>query len=95
MPSVSRADRAEDDLLEIADYISRDNPFAARRLLVRIEAMFDLIGRNPLIGRSRPDIAPDARAFPVGRYLILYRLTQDGVEIVRIVHGARYLPGLL
>jgi len=25
----------------------------------------------------------------VGRYLILYRAVDDGVEIVRVVHGAR------
>ena len=25
----------------------------------------------------------------MGRYLILYRAVDDGVEIVRVVHGAR------
>jgi hypothetical protein len=31
----------------------------------------------------------------VGRYLILYRIIPDGVEIVRVAHGARYLPDLI
>ncbi|MFM6138177.1 MAG: type II toxin-antitoxin system RelE/ParE family toxin [Cuspidothrix sp.] len=32
------------------------------------------------------------RYFPVGNYLILYREIKDGIEIVRVVHGARHLP---
>jgi len=32
---------------------------------------------------------------PVGRYLILYRILSEAVEIVRVVHGARHLPDLL
>jgi plasmid stabilization system protein ParE len=31
----------------------------------------------------------------VGRYMILYRIIPDGVEVVRVVHGARYLPELI
>jgi toxin ParE1/3/4 len=46
------------------------------------------------MGPARPDIAPDARAFVVGRYLVLCRLVDDGIEIIRVVHGARDLPGI-
>ncbi|MBO9132681.1 type II toxin-antitoxin system RelE/ParE family toxin [Rhizobium sp. B230/85] len=35
------------------------------------------------------------RLSAVGRYLILYREDVDGVEIVRVVHGARDLPKLV
>ncbi len=37
---------------------------------------------------------PRASYFPVGSYLILYREITGGVEIVRVVHGARDLPDL-
>jgi hypothetical protein len=33
--------------------------------------------------------AADARAWTVGRYLVLYREQGDGSEVVRVVHGAR------
>lgn len=46
---------------------------------------------NPEIGPARPDIAPEFRYFPVGGYLILYRLVKGNVEIVRVVHGMRNL----
>jgi toxin ParE1/3/4 len=89
MPSCSNRPRAESDLVEIWQFIARDDPRAADRLLDRIEAQCQLLASNPRLGRIRPEIAPDARAWVVGRYLILYRALDDGVEIVRVVHGAR------
>jgi toxin ParE1/3/4 len=50
-----------------------------------------LLADNPRLGRARPEIAPDARAWSVGRYLVLYREQDDGIEIVRVVHGASRL----
>lgn len=47
------------------------------------------------LGPARPDLAPDLRYFVVRKYLILYRQIADGVEIVRVVHGARHLPDLV
>jgi toxin ParE1/3/4 len=89
MASCSKRPRAETDLVEIWDFIARDDPGAADRQLDRIEAQCQLLAGNPRLGRLRPEIAHDARAWVVGRYLILYRALDDGVEIVRVVHGAR------
>lgn len=46
------------------------------------------------MGRLRPDIAPELRYFVVGNYLILYRTVENGIQIVRVIHGARDLPHL-
>jgi toxin ParE1/3/4 len=43
------------------------------------------------MGRARDDIASGVRHFPVGRYLIFYRVLDDGVEVVRYLHGMRRL----
>lgn len=85
----SKRPRAEADLVEIWQFIARDDLRAADRQLDRIEAQCRLLASNPRLGRLRPEIAHDARAWVVGRYLILYRALNGGVEIVRIVHGAR------
>ena len=87
--------RAANDLEEIGDYIAFDNPNAALKTIERLEAAADLLSRNPLIGVLRKDIAKNVRAFPVGNYLILFRPLADGVEIVRYVHGARQLKGIV
>ena len=86
--------RAEIDLVEFWQFIARDDPRAADRQLDRIEAQCQLLASNPRLGRTRTEISHDARAWVVGRYLILYRALDDGAEIVRVVHGARALDQL-
>jgi toxin ParE1/3/4 len=64
-------------------------------MLETIDAKCTLLAKNPCLGSARPDLAPDLRYFPVGSYLILYRETSDGVEIVSILQGARRLENLV
>lgn len=94
MPVIQRTAQAEEDLIEIWIYIAQNNPGAADRVLDDIEQLFHALGDNPLMGRLRPDIAPELRYFTVGNYLILYRTVPDGVRIVRVIHGARDLSHL-
>lgn len=94
MPVLQRTAQAEEDLIEIWAYIAQDNPAAADRVLDDIEQRFHGLTDNPLMGRLRPDIAPELRYFTVGKYLILYRTVPDGIQIVRVIHGARDLPHL-
>lgn len=94
MARFTRSAAAEDDLIDIWRYIAHDNPVAADSLLDKIDEACDYLAKYPDMGPARPDLAPELRYFVVGRYLILYRQISDCVEIVRIVHGARYLPDL-
>ena len=89
MARYTKRPKAEADLLEIWLYIAQDSPRAADRLLDLIEAQCRLLADNPRLGRARPEIASDARARNVGRYLVLYREQGDEIEVVRVVHGAR------
>lgn len=86
---------AEDDLLGIWLSIAQDDQGAATRVLQSISEKFQLITDNNKIGPARPDIAAGLRYFVAGSYLILYREVQAGVEIVRVLHGARNLRVIL
>lgn len=46
------------------------------------------------MGRSYADIEPSLRGVPLEGYIILYRVIEDGVEIVRVVSGYRDLESL-
>ena len=70
--------RAIADLEDIGDYIATDNPAAA----------------SALIGRNRKALRPDTRSFPVGHYVLFYRPTSDGIEVIRVLHGARDVQSL-
>jgi toxin ParE1/3/4 len=63
----------------------------ADRIYDRIEEACQILREHPQIGPTRPEVAPDARALVIERWLALYRLTDDGAQIVRIVDGARDL----
>lgn len=69
----------------------------ARRLNSQFFERFELLATQPLMGRARPELAPNVRSFPMSGYIILYFPIQGGVEIVHVVHGRRrleYLFGL-
>ena len=63
-------------------------------MLDLIEEKLGMLAANPALGPARPDIAREVRLFPVRRYVILYRVLPDGIEVVRVVHGMRRLGGL-
>ena len=84
--------RAREDLLEIWLYIApRSSEAAADQIYDRIEERCHLLTEHPRIGRARPELAEDARALVVERWLALYRLVDDSAQVVRIVDGSRDL----
>lgn len=46
------------------------------------------------MGRSYENIKPDLRGVHLDSYIILYRVMNDGIEIVRVVSGYRDLEYL-
>ena len=92
--TVLRTRRARRDLIDIWRHIGRDDPAAADRLLDRIDARCALLAEHPQLGPERADIRPGLRYVVIERYVVLYRSVEGGVEIVRVVHGARDLPNL-
>jgi toxin ParE1/3/4 len=75
------------DLDSIWDFIANDNPIAADRVLDRIGDVLDMLIRNPLAGRQRPELASGLRSFPAGNYIVFYLPLDDGIEVVRILSG--------
>jgi toxin ParE1/3/4 len=92
---------AQRDLEECAEYIRRDNPRAALRFLRAARTTMDRLLAMPEMGSlyesDEPELA-DVRRFPVSRfrnYLIFYRPTTMGIEVLRILHGARDIERIL
>ncbi len=91
-----RSPQADSDLDHIWYYIARESGSAeiADRLIDAITYRFLLIGERPYLGRARDDLRPGLRSFPVGEYLILYRMEGDGVLILRVVRSSRRVEAL-
>ncbi|HEX8626229.1 MAG TPA: type II toxin-antitoxin system RelE/ParE family toxin [Allosphingosinicella sp.] len=95
MKRVDITPAADRDADEIFAYIAGDDPRAAEEQIQRIFTAAKRLADFPESGRARPELGPGARTIVVGRYLLLYRVGPDSVDILRIVHGARELAGLL
>ncbi|MGD9633009.1 MAG: type II toxin-antitoxin system RelE/ParE family toxin [Pirellulales bacterium] len=101
MPShVARSTTALRDLEQIVDYLKQDSPSVAARFLDATEHTFEFLCQNPNVGQrcefTRSDMA-NVRVWPVDgfrNHLIFFRPTDDGVEVVRVLHGARDLGTL-
>ncbi len=94
MVRFTRTAAAEDDLDAIWSYVAQHNPAAADSLYWRLDAKTVSLAHSPGIGALRPDLGPGIRAIPVNAYLILYRETEDGILVLRYLHGARDLPSI-
>jgi toxin ParE1/3/4 len=92
MGKVHFTHRARQDLLDIWIYIApRNSEAAADAIYDRIEEACRQLRDYPQLGPARLEIAEGARALVVERWLALYRLTEYGAQVVRIVDGARDL----
>jgi len=87
--------QAEADLENIVLYIAEDNVQAARQWIEDIYTLCQQLGEMPAIGVAKSYIRPGLRMLPAGSYLILYQQVDKGVEIVRVIHGARQWQDLL
>ena len=96
MTIIRKLPKAQEDLLDIWCHIGCDDPHRADRHLDFLQEKLNLLGSSPGMGRFYDEHEPGLRVFPVETYLIFYRQsdTGAGIDIVRILHGARDLVSL-
>jgi toxin ParE1/3/4 len=81
--------RAKADLSEIWEFIADGTDDQADAFIDLIDQKFQLPAQQAGLGRRRDELAEGLRSFPVGRYVIFYLPIPGGVQIVRLLHGAR------
>ena len=79
---------------EIYEFVSQVNLSSAGNLIEQFTKTYRALADMPRMGRLRADIAPGLRSVPVGSYILFYREVDDGVQIVRVIHGARDIAAL-
>lgn len=94
MTIIRKLPQAQEDLLDIWCHIGCDNPSQADRYLDLLEQKLKLLASTSGMGRPVDELAPGLRLFPVDDYLIFYSQTGAGIDIVRVLHGARDIPSL-
>lgn len=89
MRRISLRPLAEGDVLGIWEYIAADSEAEADLWLERLNAKFALWASQPMMGRARDELHTGLRSFPFARYIVFYLVIDDGIEVVRVLHGSR------
>lgn len=88
---------ADRDLDEIADYLAADDLRVAARFLQTVAQTYENLAAQPGMGKlyecdfvtTRP-----VRYWPISgftNYLLFYRVSDEAVEVLRVLHGSRDL----
>ena len=80
---------AANDIDDIAAYIQQDNPSRAQSFTEEISNKIAVIAERPLSFPNRDDLSLGLRAALIGKYIILFSMNENEVEIIRVVHGTR------
>ena len=81
------APKARDDLTEIYLYIARDNPDAAARFVADLSSKIEWVAATGFTGVPRDWIRPGLRALPYRERCIYFRVNDETVTILRVLHG--------
>ena len=90
---LSRAALADFD--DIYDYIARDNPRAAAKILRSLDESIQLLADQPKLGKVFRHRRLRLRLLTHGDYLVFYRERPGMIEVVRVIHGRRNIPDIL
>lgn len=84
---------ADMDLEDIFDYTTREHGFnQAVRYLLNLEIIFNSPVVNPEIGRQRNEIKNGLYSLAEQQHVIFYRILNDHIRIVRVLHGSKDIP---
>jgi toxin ParE1/3/4 len=100
-PSFFLRERARDDVAEILEYLAPRSPQAARAFVAALHLQLEKLSEKPSLGRLwRPRVKQLAgmrysRIRRFRSYLVFYLVTEQGLDVIRVLHGARRLGPLL
>jgi len=82
---------AEQDRLDILDYIAADNPSAAARMDALFSDAAERLSAYPFLGKT--GLIPGTRELlPHENYRLVYEVEGDTVWVLALVHAARLWP---
>jgi len=85
---------ARSDLKEIRDFIALNKPSVASLYMAMLKQKCELLANSPGLGTQRDEYC-GLHKFPVDSYLIFYRPSQTGIDVIRVLHGSRDIDGIL
>jgi len=91
---------ALEDITEIACYLRERSQTVAAKFLQLLDATYEQLAGMPELGTKKYFAHPEmqnVRIWPVKKYrnyLLFYRIEEDRILVLRVLHGARDYEGL-
>ena len=89
---------AENDIINIENYIAQDNITAAKDFVIKLKKTFINLAFYPRLGKNRPEFSGDDKILflPVmTNYLIVYTIINNDLNIVRVLSKYQNICAIL
>ena len=94
MPVVRITPQADNDLLQIWEYIAQDSIEQADKFIDEINVAFKRLAKMPLSARLRPELGDNIRSRPYGNYVIFYEPLSNGILVLDVLWGGRDIEAI-
>jgi addiction module RelE/StbE family toxin len=84
--------RARAQLRRIGRYIAQDSPTAAQQVVARITDAVDGLATFPTMGRPGRVIGTRELIVTGTPYVVAYRVRENAVEVLAVIHAAQQWP---
>jgi toxin ParE1/3/4 len=84
--------RALRNLEQAHSYILKENPKAAQELILKIQNAANQLKNYPFMGKSGRIENTRELIIPNTPYILIYRIKEETVEILRILHTSKRYP---
>ena len=82
--------RARADLKAIHDYIAKDSPINAKRVVREMHRKAAGLAETPHLGRVVPELEdPDIREIPAYSWRLIYQVRDERVFVLTVIHKRR------
>jgi addiction module RelE/StbE family toxin len=79
--------RARADLKAVHDYIAKDSPLNAKRVVREMHRKAATLAETPLVGRVVPELKdPNIREIPAYSWRLIYQLRESRVLVLTVIH---------
>jgi toxin ParE1/3/4 len=86
---------SEADLLQLWSYLATQASIEVADEQVRkIQQACEVLRDWPHSGRARVALIPGMRSVAVKPYVLFYRVAEDAIEVVRVLHGHRDIEAI-
>ena len=90
MQSYILSQKSKEDIDAIFDFgFQKFGKEQALNYLNELRSHFELLLKNPEIGKKREEIKKVLYGFPFISHIIFYRILKDQIRIVRVLNGSR------